>query len=240
MTSLAALSFTVFTLCGCGDQRTPTQDESRPGQQPAKKGQALAAQTTSLTGAAAAVVEAANLQIHAFLNTIPDGTERELGFKQRDEFSLAEVGMPYEMFQLSEAGETAPLDYWRVPVVVDDHYRAMLDVRQLTAGWTVVGVGAAQLARELQFHEQGRAKLAADATIRSRAILRVFALTSDIAAYDCDLRSVDQLDQCKLRALASAQIAFGRKLIAALGAAASNPPQTWELTIDQVRSLIAQ
>jgi hypothetical protein len=80
------------------------------------------------------------------------------GFLNQGELDSAQVGTPYHVFGMSNAGkeDQAIFDvgYWLFPVMVNNEYRCMLTVGKYNGEWTAVGIGAAGLATWLQAMEK--------------------------------------------------------------------------------------
>lgn len=126
-----------------------------------------------------------NLQ--SWLQKIPPGQENLYGFNNRDEFSFSELGNPYAVYTLSSdffnqiesENFLEPTGEWRVPVVVNNQYRALLTVIRENGNWKIVDLGASLLARELQKINQAQKSGNDDLKI-----LRVFQLQSDFLLLD--------------------------------------------------------
>ena len=130
------------------------------------------------------VKNAANTQLGDYLNKIPIGKEKLFGFDNRGDFSQAEIGIPYEVVTLSSDffdNEKVKRDKnyiistgnWRVPIIVDHEYKALLTVSKENNKWSVVKIGAKGLANELERFEQNHP------SINTLNILRVFQLKGD-------------------------------------------------------------
>jgi len=99
-------------------------------------------------------------QLQDWLNKIPTGSESKYGFQNRDEFSSAELGSPFQVFTLSKEffseqtrqGKSylIPTGDWRIPVVIGQEYRALVTVSRDNGNWVIVNLGGSVLARELQ------------------------------------------------------------------------------------------
>lgn len=94
-------------------------------------------------------------QLVTWLDKIPCGQEQYFGFTSRDEFASATIGNPIQTYYFSDELEEAteellvPSNEWRVPVLVNNEYRALLTVTPVEGAFKVVNIGAAGLAREL-------------------------------------------------------------------------------------------
>ena len=130
------------------------------------------------------ITKLANEELISFLQKIPVGQENMFGFTNRGEFSLAEIGDPYEVFTLSlEFFDTKNIirnktyivstENWRVPIIVNNQHRALLTVSKVNNQWSVVKLGAKGLAEELDIFNKNHP------SINESNILRVFQLKSD-------------------------------------------------------------
>jgi hypothetical protein len=155
------------------------------------------------------ISDAANSGYHQYLEKIPRGRESLYGFKNRDEFALAKIGKPYQIFLLTKEFYTVPIinndnylvpsDEWRVAVTVNNEYRVMVTVAKMNGRWETVGIGAAGLANDLGVFEKQHPSSA-----RYGRILRVLQL-------DCEFLLIppDPLQSgFKTYFLRSADIAF--------------------------------
>ena len=110
------------------------------------------------------VLAAAEKGYAAYLEKIPADKESLYGFNNREEFSKIKLGKPYQLMTLSKEFFSDPTlknkDYivpsgdWRIPVIIDKEYRALLTVSYFDGNWKVVGLGATSLARELEVFEK--------------------------------------------------------------------------------------
>lgn len=126
----------------------------------------------------------ANEELSNYLEKIPIGQEEMFGFNNRNEFSQAEIGVPYEVFTLRsdffkdnkiERGKNYIISTgnWRVPIIVRNEYKALLTVCKENNKWSVVKIGAKGLANELEGFKKNHP------TIIPLNILRVFQLKGD-------------------------------------------------------------
>ena len=155
------------------------------------------------------IVAAANEGYTAYLQKIPPGKETLFGFKNRDEFAIAKIGKPYQIFQLTKQFFTdtiltdenyvVPSGEWRVAIVTENENRVMVTVAKMEGNWKVVGIGAAGLASELESFE----KLTNESG-QGGKILRVLPLDCEFVFYTED----PLLKSAKLHFLKSANIAF--------------------------------
>jgi len=138
------------------------------------------------------ISDVAKRELSTYLNKIPFGQENMFGFYNRGEFFQADIGTPYEMFTLSNEFLTnkntinnkdniVSTNNWRVPIVVNNQYRALLTVSMVNSEWSVVKIGAKGLAEELDVFNK-RHPIAGE-----QKILRIFQLKSDFILTSNDL-----------------------------------------------------
>jgi len=135
------------------------------------------------------IKEAMN-ELQVWLKKIPGGNESGYGFTSRDEFSLATLGKPYQVFTLTHEffnEEIQPgknyleaTGEWRIPVMVNHENRAVITVYQNGNKWKIVELGARVLARELQEFERYPG-LSKNDNLR---LLRIYQLQSDFLFAD--------------------------------------------------------
>ena len=124
-------------------------------------------------------------ELQSWLNKIPGGNESNYGFSNRDEFSLATLGKPYQVFTLSDdffKEEIQPgksylkaTGEWRIPVMVNQENRVLITVFKKNNHWKIVELGGRVLSHELQEFEQ-YPELSKAKFIR---LLRIYQLQSD-------------------------------------------------------------
>ena len=129
-------------------------------------------------------------ELQVWLQKIPGGNESGYGFTNRDEFSLATLGKPYEVFTLTNDffnEEIQPgknyletTGEWRIPVMVNQENRAVITIFKKDNKWKTVELGARVLARELQEFER-YPEFTKNNGLR---ILRVYQLQSDFLFAD--------------------------------------------------------
>jgi hypothetical protein len=90
--------------------------------------------------------ETAAKELTAILEKMPVGDEAAYGFNSRSEFAGARLGIPYQEYSLHTQ---KPTGYWRIPVTVKGHNRALVRYALEDGVWQWKGFGAAGLAREL-------------------------------------------------------------------------------------------
>lgn len=130
------------------------------------------------------VLAAAEEGYAAYLEKIPTDRESLYGFNNREEFAKVKFGKPYQVMILNEDffndTELKDKDYlipsgdWRVPVMIDKEYRALLTVSDVDGNWEVVGFGATSLAKELDAFEKDH-----PSKQQHGKILRVYQSVSD-------------------------------------------------------------
>jgi hypothetical protein len=156
--------------------------------------------------------DAARVRLRFYLDAIPTGEEADYGFTSRAEFGAAELGAAYELFVLSDSGETTPHDIWMVPVNVGDEMRAFISVRATEdAAYAAFSFGSALLARELVGQEKAYVGTVG-VKIHTRSILRSYTHKADFASYNADLNTVVDPRLLQVHALETARMAFADKL----------------------------
>ncbi|MFH0894664.1 MAG: hypothetical protein V2A54_09530 [Bacteroidota bacterium] len=91
----------------------------------------------------------ANKQIPEWLKKIPVGKELSYGFQSRDEFSKATAGDPLSYFTLIKDGLVTSIEF-RVPILIDGEYRALLTMQKNGEEYLAVDFGAKELAKDIQ------------------------------------------------------------------------------------------
>ena len=110
------------------------------------------------------ITEIANSGFRQYLEKIPPGRESNYGFKNREEFGIAQIGKPYQILLLKKefyvdsvlknTDYLVPGSEWRVVIKVNNENRACVTVAKMNGIWKVVGIGAAGLASELGSFEK--------------------------------------------------------------------------------------
>jgi hypothetical protein len=137
------------------------------------------------------VMKAAEDQLAVYLAKIPQGHEKDYGFKNEDNMDNCKVGKPYRMLvfnidfynakTLDESANYLSIqNEWRVPVMINNEHRALLTVTGSPSNLTVTGLGAAVLAKDLQEKSLG----ASDTD--TWYILRIFPLSADFLVVEHD------------------------------------------------------
>lgn len=124
-----------------------------------------------------AMYSSISAQLPRILEYIPANEEDKYGFKSREEFRIAALGLPYQEYSLDK---DIPTGYWRVPVTVANENRALLRLKMQNGQWTFDGLGAARLARELGFLE----KFITDGKPAWGRIVRDFEMQCDYIQYN--------------------------------------------------------
>ena len=110
--------------------------------------------------------------ISTILNKIPDNYEPQYGFANRGEFDFVTVGKPIQLYTINDTVVYKQLQ-WRVPIIVNGEYRALLTVQKTGNKYIIGDFGAAVLANDIQ---QKASKYLDENTI---CILRAYAIGSD-------------------------------------------------------------
>jgi hypothetical protein len=131
-----------------------------------------------------AMKQYASTNLVEILNNIPQGEEDNYGFKNRNELRQANLGLPYQEYDMDKE---QPTGYWRLPVMVDGENRTLLRLKNTAEGWTFSGLGGTDLARNLEDHEnnmhiQGE-------NLRSGRIVRDFSMRCDYVQFNQQLDS---------------------------------------------------
>ncbi len=135
-------------------------------------------------GQGSIISKVANEGLKDYLEKIPLGQEEMFGFNNRHDFSKAEIGIPYEVFTLNadffndenirrDKNYIISTGNWRVPIIVDNEYRALLTISNFNKTYGIVKIGAKGLAEELGLFKQNYT------SINTPNILRVFQLKGD-------------------------------------------------------------
>jgi hypothetical protein len=202
----------------------------------------VAGQTLDATQTA--VLSAAQAQLKALLDSIPQGMEENYGFATRDDFANAQLVQPYEMFAVDGTGSIAALDVWRVPIVVANRFCALITVSKSGDSYAIAAIGAAPLANELGQMESYTTSGQVVRTTRHKSILRAVNHGADFVVYDLDPRQAVNTNQLRVRPLRSAMSslfskaahlrAAGKTIGAPIGSSRSD-----ELTMGDVQSLLS-
>jgi hypothetical protein len=114
----------------------------------------------------------AERNLQSVLEKIPINDEVSFGFNSREEFKQAELGEALEFIWFSETTDNSN-KMWRVPVIVNGVYRALLNVQKKDNEYKIADFGASVLAEDIQnVMNENKDK---DVS----GILRITAITSD-------------------------------------------------------------
>lgn len=92
----------------------------------------------------------AHEQLPRLLGSISINEEEKYGFKSREEFNIAVLGIPYQEYSLDK---DMPTGHWRIPVTVNNENRALISLKK-KGKWVLAGFGDTRLATELGFFEK--------------------------------------------------------------------------------------
>jgi hypothetical protein len=119
----------------------------------------LVCQVMSAVPDVASVQNVAKDEAKKFLEKIPDGYEVHYGFKDRSEFPKTEIGIPLQVYTInpdsidekdgSSKMYLQDVNEWRVPVIVDNEYRALITVVKSGEKYNAVDFGGAVLAKRI-------------------------------------------------------------------------------------------
>jgi len=114
----------------------------------------------------------AERNLQSVLEKIPINDEVSFGFNNREEFKQAEIGEALEFIWYSETTDNSN-KMWRVPVIVNGEYRALLNVQKKDNEYKIADFGASVLAEDIQnVMNENKDK-------NVSGILRLTAITSD-------------------------------------------------------------
>ena len=140
------------------------------------------------------ITKVADEELKSYLQKIPFGQEHLFGFENRNEFAQSKIGVPFEVLTLNENffnDEKVLKDEkyfvstgnWRVPVIVNNKYKALLTVAKENNNWRIVKIGAKGLANELDRFEQNHPSNTDIKILRVFQIKGDFILTSNNSIY---------------------------------------------------------
>lgn len=95
------------------------------------------------------ITSAVEASMGIFLDGIPDAALKNYGIKERKEVAKSTIGAPLAVYTM--ANDTLLFtNTWRVPLVIDDEYRALFTVyKNSDEAFQVVDFGAVKLAQEI-------------------------------------------------------------------------------------------
>ncbi|MBJ6723326.1 hypothetical protein [Geomesophilobacter sediminis] len=165
MTKIIACFCTVLLLAACGSSQNAAPSVAVVDISPA-----------FFNYTSSAVLSAAKAGLPFWVGTI--GNEwADFGFQSQDEVAFAQLGGPYPVFVLKNAGKSnqsiAATDQWEFPVTANDQYRCMLTMDKINGEWVTASIGSAGYAKALQTTENTHPGL----SIKNKAILRVFGFS---------------------------------------------------------------
>ncbi|MCX6286634.1 MAG: hypothetical protein NTY96_05925 [Bacteroidetes bacterium] len=117
---------------------------------------------------AGSILKITENQINSFIETIPGNSLANYGFNSREELQKITFDTPVRVYTLKDSNIVFT-STWRVPVVVDKEYRALLTIIKVNEEYTLTDFGARVLARELF----------AKKSDHTCGLLRVYELRSD-------------------------------------------------------------
>lgn len=117
--------------------------------------------------------------ISIVLNKIPQNKEHQFGFNNREEFDVATIG---DALQLIHYGDTLNGEnyIWRVPIIVNGEYRALLTIYQDSSSFKIADFGAAVLAKDIQ------QKINQNPNLFVSGILRIHSISGDFLIVKSD------------------------------------------------------
>jgi hypothetical protein len=114
------------------------------------------------------VLKVAKSGIHSFIDNISDENLLDYGFNSKEEFAKIAFDKPIKIFNLKD-NQLVFISTWRVPVMVDGEYRALLTIVKENNEYSAVDYGARVLAKELLLKK----------TDKTCGLLRVYELKKD-------------------------------------------------------------
>jgi hypothetical protein len=130
-------------------------------------------------GEVQAMKQYASTNLVEILSNIPLGEENKYGFQNRNELTQADLGIPYQEYDMDKE---QPTGYWRVPVTIDGENRALLRLKNTAEGWKFSGLGGAELARNLEDHENNM--YSKGQSLRTGRIVRDFSMRCDYVQFN--------------------------------------------------------
>lgn len=184
-----------------------------------------------------ALLRATSQQLVEYLSDIPLDHLDEFGFDNTDDLNAATLGAPYEMYSLSPEGQISALGYWRIPVRIDDEFRAVVSVKLAPDGYRIFEMGAAELATELDALEAA----SNPTTIVRRCLLRSYKKEADFVAFNTDLLDRKAGADITFHPLKSAKTAMATVRVSTPSRfIGPGSPATVRLALDDVIAFAAQ
>lgn len=114
------------------------------------------------------ILLAAKTKIHSFIDPIPEANINDYGFNSKSEFDKISFDNPIDIYILQDS-LLVFTSTWRVPVVIDGKYAALLTIIKEKGVYQAVDFGAKVLANEIFVNK----------TPQTVGILRIYELQSD-------------------------------------------------------------
>jgi hypothetical protein len=141
------LLFLLFLLQACGSEQVNVSPGADAKYTP------IYVNYTSTT-----VKNAAETGLPTIIESLKGGSWASFGFLSKEELDSAQLGIPYHVFAMTNAGKTnqtiIDTDEWQFPVMVNNDYRCLLMVDKLEGEFKTASIGSAGLATWLQAAER--------------------------------------------------------------------------------------
>jgi hypothetical protein len=144
-------------------------------------------------------------QLSSFLEVIPVGMEKEHGFNDRAEFSLAAPVSIYKVVGVDKEGKVFETGFYNVVVSVGNEYRAIITVSSADGKYEIESVGGAELSKQIKSVELENTANSTNAG-KEKLIVNVYSKTAGFISY---LDSNSSVENATLIPLGSAKIAMG-------------------------------
>ena len=115
------------------------------------------------------IMDSVDKSMTEFLGRIPGDLLMTFGINSKNELENAKAGVPVTIYNIQN-DTLVSTKTWRVPLVIDNKYRALFTVVEDTTGYRIVDFGATLLAQKL---------FEAKKMERIEGLLRVYELQSD-------------------------------------------------------------
>ncbi len=129
------------------------------------------------------VVKITQKELPKILEKIPLNYEENYGFHSREEFQNALAGTPFNCYTLMD-NELKNSPTYRVPIAVDQEFRALVTVEYINDTYHVVDFGANVLAKEIQMVCNENPNMV------FLGILRIYSINSDFLVMKKDQQEV--------------------------------------------------
>lgn len=126
------------------------------------------------------ITESVKKELSSFLEVIPVSMEKDHGFNDRSEFAKALPASIYRIVGINKEGNAFETNLYNVVVSVNGAYRAVLTVSFTNGSYEIESIGAAELAKELQFIEKQN-PLTPE---KERIMLNVFTKSASFVSYN--------------------------------------------------------